>query len=152
MNKNSMNKTKDLFYIFLITLFATTFPQMTNAKETFGSLKVSKVIRVIDGDTFVAEIENVHPIIGKNISIRIAGIDTPELSYKKGATQNKSAILAKAFLSNTLRSADTIQLKRVSRGRYFRLVADVYADGINVGDKLLKHSHAKVWKPRRVLH
>lgn len=33
-------------------------------------------------------------------------------------------------------------LKNIKRGKYFRLLADVYVDGVNLGDQLIKHAHA----------
>jgi micrococcal nuclease len=49
------------------------------AKETYGDLTISHLIRVYDGDTFYVDVEGLHPIIGKEMSIRIRGVDTPEI-------------------------------------------------------------------------
>jgi len=38
-----------------------------------------------------------------------------------------------------------IELRNLQRGKYFRIVADVYADGVNVGDELIKESLAVIY-------
>ena len=107
-----------------------------NAKPQYGSLTVSKVISVYDGDTFRANIENIPPILGQNIAIRVNGIDTPEI---RGKCQKEKdlAIKARDFVRGILLEAKVIQLNHIQRGKYFRLVADVVIDGQNLTDLLL---------------
>jgi endonuclease YncB( thermonuclease family) len=33
-------------------------------------------------------------------------------------------------------------LKNIKRGKYFRLIADVYVDGVNLGEQLVRQGHA----------
>jgi micrococcal nuclease len=75
------------------------------------------------------------------MSIRINGIDTPELRGKC-AKDKQLARKAKQFTVEHLRAAKSITLKNIKRGKYFRLIADVYIDGISLGDLLIKHEHA----------
>ena len=53
--------------------------------------------------------------------------------------------LAQRFAEKTLRSAKVVELRNLQRGKYFRIVADVYADGVNVGEELVKESLAVVY-------
>ena len=41
-----------------------------------------------------------------------------------------------------LRAAKKIELRNMKRGKYFRIVADVYVDGKSLGDMLIKRSLA----------
>ena len=41
------------------------------AKPQYGTVTVSKVISVYDGDTFRVNIDSLPPIVGKNIPIRV---------------------------------------------------------------------------------
>jgi len=75
------------------------------------------------------------------MSIRINGIDTPELRGKCDK-EKQLARLAKQFTVERLRAAKSIILKNIKRGKYFRLIADVYIDGVNFGVKLIKQGHA----------
>ncbi len=73
----------------------------------------------------------VHPFFGEKISVRIRGIDTPEIRGKCEAEKRK-AKAARDFLRNLLRNASRIDLADVERGKYFRIVAIVEADGVDV--------------------
>ena len=79
------------------------------------------------------------------MSIRINGIDTPELRGKCDK-EKQLARLAKQFTVERLRAAKSIVLKNIKRGKYFRLIADVYLDGVNLGGLLIKSKHAVRYK------
>ena len=75
------------------------------------------------------------------MSIRINGIDTPELRVKCNKDK-QLARLAKQFAIEHLRAAKSILLNNIKRGKYFRLIADVYVDGIILGGQLIRQGHA----------
>lgn len=103
----------------------------------YGSAVVSKVISVYDGDTFKADIKGYQSIVGNNISIRVAGVDTAEI--RANCSDEKAmAIMGRDFTFKALSRANVIELREIKRGKYFRLVADVYIDGVNLGSELLK--------------
>ena len=64
-------------FILVIVLAFTA-----QAKPQYGTVTVSKVISVYDGDTFRVDINSLPPIVGKNIPIRVNGVDTPEIRGK----------------------------------------------------------------------
>ena len=122
------------FFIFVLSalLFSQSLKNMT-----FGNATISKVTSIYDGDTFRADIKGYPPVVGKRMSIRINGIDTPEIK----AHCEKEKILARAAKKVTvlmLRNAHTIELHNIKRGKYFRLIADVYVDGVSVGRELIR--------------
>ena len=82
----------------------------------------------MDGDTFRCDIDKHTPIAGKNISIRLRGINTPELK-SKAPELRKSAYEEKERLERLLTSAKVIELRNLGRDKYFRINADVYIDG-----------------------
>ncbi|WP_446010818.1 thermonuclease family protein [Candidatus Electrothrix sp.] len=90
-----------------------------------------------DGDTITVDIKGQHPLFGDDISVRVAGIDTPEIRGKC-AQEKELAREAKKIVGDLLKNARTIRLKNVRRGKYFRIVADVYAGRKNVADVLVK--------------
>ena len=93
-------------------------------------------LRNYDGDTITFNIPGVHSLIGNQISVRVAGIDTPEM---RGATdcEKKLAIKAKDFVSEALTKAKKISLTSIGRDKYFRILASVEADGVSVGHQLI---------------
>lgn len=60
--------------IFHILLFAFLVVNSVNAKPQYSSLIVSKVVNVYDGDTFRSNIDDIHPLLGQNIAIRVNGV------------------------------------------------------------------------------
>jgi endonuclease YncB( thermonuclease family) len=111
------------------------------AKHTYGNLVVETVKRVHDGDTFIADIADVHPIIGKGISIRIKGIDSPEITDKRPDVK-ALAIEAREYVKARLSGVSRIELNNIGRDKYFRILADVYVDGVNLAEELLEEGLA----------
>lgn len=112
------------------------------ASKTYGFITVSRLVSVYDGDTFKVDIEGWPDIVGKSISIRIYGIDTPEMRGTKGKVK-QLALKAKALAKNRLESAHTITLRNMRRGKYFRIIADVYVDRVHLGELLIRRGLAK---------
>lgn len=112
------------------------------AKRTYGHLHVQKVDRVHDGDTFIVEIADVHPLIGTQVSVRIHGIDTPEITDKREEVR-LLAIQARDYVAKRLEGAQSIALLNVQRDKYFRILADVLVDGVNLAEELVEKGLAK---------
>ena len=129
---------KKILLTLLLTLITTNISAKTN---NYGNATVAEVTSIYDGDTFRANIIGFPTIVGEHMSIRINGIDTPEL-WGKCPEEKAQAKLAKQFTVKHLRSAKRITLKNIKRGKYFRLIADVYVDGINLAEQLIKNNHA----------
>ena len=114
--------------------------------SSYGTVSVSRIVRVIDGDTFVVDIDEFPDLIGKQISIRVNGIDTPEL---RGKCDNEKilAVKAKERVEALLKASDTIMLENLSRGSFFRIVADVIIDGVSLGEIILNEDLATPYRP-----
>ena len=129
-----MKKLLLLFICLLGVFFAQAAPE-------YGTVIVSKVISVYDGDTFRVDIDSLPPIVGKNIPIRLNGLDTPEI---QGKCQHERdlALKARDFVRNKLANAKEIKLTKIQRGKYFRVVADVMIDGVSLEQELLENKLA----------
>lgn len=103
---------------------------------------VSEILRVYDGDTFFCNISQWPKILGENIGIRINGIDTPEM---RGSPPEVKVLaeMAKAIVYKRLSAANMVVLKNIKRGKYFRVVADVEADGQDLAQILIDAGLAK---------
>ena len=124
-----------LFFICFLGLFSV------QAAPEYGTAIVSKVISVYDGDTFRVDIDSLPPIVGKNIPIRLNGVDTPEIRGKC-KYEKDLAIKARDFVRNKLANAKEIRLTKLQRGKYFRVVADVMIDGVSLEQELLDNALA----------
>lgn len=114
------------------------------ANKIYGTLERAQYVRNYDGDTVTFNIPNIHPVIGEKVSIRVRGIDTPEI---RGKCQKEKdlAYEAKAVAKNALVGAKDITLTEIGRGKYFRLVANIIADGTSLAQILLDKELAVVY-------
>ena len=113
-------------------LFFLLLPSYSTAKS-FGDYQNPIYVRNYDGDTITFNLPNLHPIIGEKISVRVNGIDTPEI--KENCEKEKyKAQQAKEMVAEILKDAEQIVLKNMERGKYFRIAADVLIDGEDLGD------------------
>ena len=120
-------------YLLLVVILAILPAQ---AAPQYGTVTVSKVISVYDGDTFRVNIASLPPIVGKNIAIRVNGVDTPEIQGKCRYEKNL-ALKARDFVRDKLANAKEIKLTNLQRGKYFRVVANVLVDGVSLEQELL---------------
>jgi endonuclease YncB( thermonuclease family) len=111
------------------------------AAPQYDTVTVSKVISVYDGDTFRVNIDSLPPIVGKNIPIRVNGVDTPEIRGKCQYEKNL-ALKARDFVRAKLANAKEIKLTNLQRGKYFRVVANVLVDGVSLEQELLDNELA----------
>ena len=138
-NKLIYQRIKLKKLIIFCICFLGVFP--VQAAQEYGTAIVSKVISVYDGDTFRVDIDSLPPLVGKNIPIRLNGVDTPEI---RGKCQYEKdlALKARDFVRNKLANAKEIKLTKLQRGKYFRVVADVMIDGVSLEQELLDNKLA----------
>jgi micrococcal nuclease len=107
---------KNIFIILLLTAFACSDGQITG-----------KIVRVIDGDTFIYQSNN------KQIRVRLLDIDAPELGQTYGP---KSKDYLQRFLDK--------RAKMYCKGKdcYNRTLAVLYVDGININEQMIKQGYA----------
>ena len=120
---------------FLILLFLL-LPFYSFAKS-FGDYEGAVYVRNYDGDTITFNLPGLHPIIGEKISIRVNGIDTPEI---RGKCEKEiyDAKQAQEMVADIFKDAEQIDLKNIERGKYFRIAADVIVDGESLGEMLVE--------------
>ena len=129
-------------YIILNLILLLYLLSFTASAKEYGYTRVSEVVSIYDADTFRVNLKGYPPIIGERIPVRVLGVDTPEIRGKC-ESEKVMARQAKQFTVQALRSAETIELRNTQRGKYFRILADVYIDGKNLADSLIKAGHAR---------
>jgi micrococcal nuclease len=131
----------NLFAILLLNLIGA--PMLAAApRADYGSVRVDEVSSIYDGDTIRVSIHAWPAVAGERIPVRLYGIDTPEMSDKRPRVY-KLARSAKQFSVAQLRGAKRIELRQMRRDKYFRLLAEVWVDGRNLSELLLKAGLAK---------
>lgn len=107
--------------------------------------KVSRVYRVVDGDTIDVDID-----LGFDVSIhklvRLAGIDTPE-SRTKDAYEKKLGLESKEWLKNKLKDAEIIRInteKPDSTEKFGRILGWLYigSDTVSINETMIQQGYA----------
>jgi endonuclease YncB( thermonuclease family) len=98
------------------------------------------VVSVYDGDTFRAAC---HPWPGHTVrvSIRVNGIDTPEIR-SKCPEEKDGAIAAREYAKQAM--GKRVVIKNITHGKYAkRMLADVFVDGKPLAALLIENGHAR---------
>ena len=113
----------------ILVAFVFLLASMTSA-TAFGlsiELREYKDRVCYDGDTCYVIIKALPEKLEK-MSIRVLGIDTPEIRGKC-AEEKELALKARIFANKVFRSANKIEFKNLQWGKYGgRLLSDVYLD------------------------
>jgi endonuclease YncB( thermonuclease family) len=95
-----------------------------------------------DGDTCTVSLAaNIPALFGDHITVRLSGIDTPEI---QGMCKEEKDLAkkAQALTQRLMVQAVKIELAEPRRDKYFRILAKVMADGQEVAQELVKAGFA----------
>ena len=105
--------------------------------ESYGDYQGAIYLQNYYGDTIRFNLPGYPPIAGKDIRVRVNGIDTPEIKGKC-KKEKYEARQARDMVADILKGAEKITLKNMKRGKYFRIAADIIIDGESLGDILVE--------------
>jgi micrococcal nuclease len=101
------------------------------------------VTRVVDGDTFYAEVDLGFYVYTK-ISFRLSNIDTAEIFRPSNALEREHGFAAKAFLESLILNKQVL-IKSYKTEKYGRWLADVVTvEGIDVVQAMLDGGFSKL--------
>ncbi len=112
-----------------------------NCANSETELNCVRFVKNYDADTITVDIDSVHPLFGKQIPVRVLGIDSPEIK-SKNKCESRLAQVAREFVHNQLKAAKQISLVNVQRDKYFRILADVQYDKKSLTQELLQRKMA----------
>ena len=106
------------------------------ATQPAGARETARVLRVIDGDTILVEVD------GREERVRYIGVDTPETvapDRPPGCFGQEASAANKALVEGK-----TVQLERddSERDRFGRLLRYVYVEGVFVNAELVRQGYA----------
>ena len=97
----------------------------------------AKVLRVIDGDTMICEVD-----LGFSIKvterIRLRGINTPEVR----GTEKRRGLEVKEIVKSIIEEKE-ITLQVYKKGKYGRYIADIIVDDQNLSEYLITNNLGK---------
>jgi endonuclease YncB( thermonuclease family) len=101
---------------------------------------MAKVIKVYDGDTITVDIDLGFGIELKKQSIRLLGINTPEVRGE----EREQGLISKEALSNRILNK-TILLKtyKDKKGKYGRWLGEIYLGEENLNEWLINEGYAE---------
>lgn len=104
-----------------------------------------KIIKDVDGDTVEVEVDFLPIELGKRLSVRIYGVDTPEKGWRAQSDhERKMGEQASAFTKNLLQNAKDVKIRVISWDKYGgRLLGDVILDGKSLRQLLLENKYAR---------
>ena len=79
----------------------------------------------------------------KGEKIRLACIDTPEL---KGLTANPVPAKAARDYLNELITGSTVSIRRITKDRYGRTIAELYKGAMNIQEHLVEKDFARIYE------
>jgi hypothetical protein len=89
-----------------------------SSNENLFILSPDQVVNVYDGDTFKIDLPSMHPLFRDDISIRLFGVDTPEM--KRTADEVKAlAMQAQELTEKALKGQARSRLRNPQRGKLF---------------------------------
>lgn len=125
-------------YLFIVLFLLSTVLLKAHNFENI------KVLSVYDGDTFKVNLPCTEDIFCRDISVRVNGIDTPEMK-SENTCEKKKAKEAQTLTKRILAKGAVI-LKNCKRDKYFRLLCDVSVlgerEGFDLSKELLNHNLA----------
>ena len=104
-------------------------------------IKGGRVIKVYDGDTITIASKlpfDDSPLY--RLSVRLNGIDTPEMKGKND-DEKMAAKIARNALSGLVMNKH-ITLQNIQSEKYGRILADVYLDSLHINQWMLEQRHA----------
>lgn len=124
--------------LLLVLIFVSQAQAEPNCQHDAKTFRCVEFVKNYDGDTLTFNIKSVHPLIGERISVRVNGLDAPEIKGKQPCEKD-AARAAQRLVQSLLKNAKIINLENIGRDKYFRVLADVVIDGQNLTAVLLKN-------------
>ncbi|MFI4913227.1 MAG: Ada metal-binding domain-containing protein [Sedimentisphaeraceae bacterium JB056] len=111
----------------------------------YGDAKVSKFVSCGNGLEFVCCIDSWPEIIGRDITVKIAGITEPQnITGDKEFYHEQLAI----FLEKKLKDSKITLCNICRDSESFAIIADVKVDGLYIAPELIKHKLAELKTPK----
>lgn len=108
-------------------------------KDETSNFKAYQVTRVVDGDTIKVVFN------GKEESVRLIGVDTPESVHPDASKNIAEGKIASEFTRSQLEGREVkLEFDVQERDRYGRLLAYVWVDGIMFNKTLLSEGYAQI--------
>ena len=104
----------------------------------------SKCIRVIDGDTIVAEVDLGFNTF-KKVNVRLLGIDAPEVRTKD-LKEKEKGIASKEYLEDIFCTNKNFTLLSNKIDKYGRCLGTIMVGDLNINEEMVELGLAKIYE------
>lgn len=127
----------------LIAFFLVVSPVLyAGDNQDQGRLYEYNISRTIDGDTVVFEASFLPKPLNQKLSLRIYGIDAPELGWRANCkNEEKLAKKSKNFVQEKINQGNQILVLIKEWDSFGRVVGDIIIDGKSLRQKLIKKDY-----------
>ena len=103
----------------------------------------AKIIRVVDGDSIIVDIDLGFNVMLYKQSVRLYGVDTPE-TRTKNPLEKKCGLLAKEYVQSLLKANQiyTIKTHLDKKGKFGRILADFRINIVFLSELLITKGYA----------
>ena len=115
--------------------------------ESYGSAVIAKLVAVEDDFVIRCDVKDWPAVIGRDIPIAIRTLTLPDIVTTESTPNSFFQKQAKKFIEKRLAGAKHIELRNITRGKTFSLVADVIVDKENLADVLIEEGLARKLRP-----
>jgi micrococcal nuclease len=143
INKNLLDSNLDKNVLYKNCISDGVDIKWEDTVEFTFPIKGGRVIKVYDADTITIASKLPYddsPMY--RLSVRLNGIDTPEMKGKGISDEEKeSAKQARDFVSNLVLNK-YVRLENIESEKYGRILADVFIENVHLNEILLKERYA----------
>ena len=123
--------------LIISSLCACVFKNDVTLEAEKSAATEHKILRVVDGDTFVADIN------GEKTTVRMIGIDTPESVHNDDSRNSKFGEVSSEFTKKMLNGKNVeLEYDTNRTDQYGRILAYVYLNGEMVNEILVEEGYA----------
>lgn len=102
--------------------------------------KITKIIKIVDGDT-VDVILDLGFDMYKKERIRLVGIDTPE-SRTRDLEEKEMGLEAKEFLERRMNDCENLWVRTEKDGKYGRMLGEIWCGVTNINEEMVSRGYA----------
>ncbi|MEL6362309.1 MAG: thermonuclease family protein [Pseudomonadota bacterium] len=129
--------------LFISLLASSTSGQDGPAPDCGLYIYRAEIVRVIDGDTVVADIDLGFDVWLRRERLRLFGIDAPERSTDAGRAAEEALRDKVEGLTLYICTVKAKRSDREATGSFGRYLAVIYRDGLSINDWLVASGYAE---------
>lgn len=106
------------------------------------AIEIKELLSVYSGDIIYVNLKCNEPIFCNNIGIRLQGVYVPDIN-SANKKERRLGESARRYLEAILSGVTYYELRSVSRGECFMILAEIMVDGVSLSEIMISSGYAK---------